>query len=261
MESTSQSMNLKHGIHALAGGKGIPVILLPGWPETADAYSEIFSFIAEHYQTFAVDPPGIGDSAPSSSGCDTGIISKILEESIRPFVSEPYHLVGHDVGGWIAYAWAAQFPERVRSLNLLDCAVPGWASQPLFPLPYQVNLKLWQFSFNMLPELPEVLTQGRERELLNWLFDRKADHPQKITEAKRDRYVECYSRPGAMSHGFEYYRSCELSASQNLDLGKKKLQMPVLALGGKSGMSDDLRKLMEPRLMCRVVQSTTVGTV
>jgi pimeloyl-ACP methyl ester carboxylesterase len=86
----------------------------------------------------------------------------------------PYHLVGHDIGAWIAYAWAAQFPDRLKSLTLLDASVPGCSAPREFPLPYEANIKLWQFSFNALPELPEILTQGRESDfILSALFGAK----------------------------------------------------------------------------------------
>ena len=104
---------------------------------------------------------------------------------------------------------------------------------------------MWQFSFNVLPELSEVLTNGRERELFNWLFDHKATHPERLTRARRDRYVECYTRAGGMSQGFAYYRSAALSASQNVAFGKTKLQMPVLALGGQGGLGSNMRKGLE----------------
>ncbi|KAI9745009.1 MAG: hypothetical protein M1818_001287 [Claussenomyces sp. TS43310] len=245
MTATWQSKTLLHGIHVLTGGQGIPIVLLPGWPQTAEAYSEIFPLLSQHYQVWAIDPPGLGDSAASTHGYDTQNISRILKESLEEAIQEPYHLVGHDVGAWIAYAWAAQYPGPVKSLTVLDSAIPGKAPPLSFPLPEQANLKLWQFSFNKLPELPEALTQGRERVLLDWLFDRKAQHPDRITAAKRDRYVECYSRPGSMSNGFAYYRSVSTSASQNAVLAEKTLQMPVLALGGQGGVGENLKTSME----------------
>ncbi len=247
MNTIWQTKTLLHGVHAFVGGEGIPIILLPGWPQTAEAYAEIFPSLSKHHQVWAIDPVGLGDSAPSTPGSyDTKTISKVLEEAIRTVVSEPYHLVGHDIGAWIAYAWAAQFPNSIRSLTVLDSAIPGLAPPISYPLPKEVNYKLWQFSFNSLPDLPEILTQGRERELLNWLFDHKAVHPDRISQAKRDRYIECYSRPGGMSHGFEYYRSVSESATQNVAFASgKKLQMPVLALGGSGGIGGVLRVSIE----------------
>jgi pimeloyl-ACP methyl ester carboxylesterase len=239
------SEELNQGIHALTGGAGPTVVLIPGWPETAEAYGEVFPFLEKSHSIICVDPPGIGDSAPSSGGYDTGTISKLLEVSLQPRAEEPFHLVGHDVGAWIAYAWAAQFPDRVRSLVLLDSALPGLVPPQAFPLPFEVNVKLWQLSFNSLPELPEILTKGRERELFDWLFRNKAKYPERVSIANRNRYVASYARPGAMSNGFAYYRAAALSASQNREFGKRKLQMPVLALGGRNAMGDNLRSSME----------------
>ena len=245
MTQTVQTLTLGNGVHALAAGSGTPVVLLPGWPETAEAYSEVLPALAERHHVLAIDPPGLGESSESTGGYDTGSISKQLEDALRSFTPEPIHLVSHDVGAWIAYAWAAQFPERIRSLTLLDSALPGLAPPLSFPLPPEVNVKLWQFSFNTLLDLPEVLTEGRERQLFEWLFQHKAQHPERLSQAKRDRYVECYSRPGAMSRGFAYYRAAAKSASQNIEFSNIKLQMPVLALGGKSGVGDRLRLSME----------------
>ena len=246
MTQTSQLMTLGNGSHALVAGSGTPVVLVPGWPESARAYDEVLPFLAARHHVLAVDPPGLGDSVESTQGYDTGSISRQLEDAVRSFMPQPIHLVSHDVGAWIAYAWAAQFPERIRSLTLLDSALPGLAPPQSFPLPPEVNVKLWQLCFNTLPELPEVLTQGRERELFEWLIQHKAQHPERITPAKRDHYVESYSKPGAMSRGFAYYRDAAKSSLQNIEFAKTKLEMPVLALGGEIGMGDRLLKSMEP---------------
>ncbi len=245
MIHNQQRLILGEGIHAITAGSGTTVVLLPGWPETAEAYNQVFPALISRYRVLAVDPPGLGDSAPSVQGTDTSAIGNLLEASIKNAAPDPFHLVGHDVGAWIAYAWAAQFPQRIKSLTLLDSALPGLAPPQSFPLPYELNVKLWQFSFNTLPDLPEVLTQGRERELFEWLFKHKAQHPERLSQANHDRYVECYARPGGMSNGFAYYRAAATSARQNLEFSKTKLQMPVLALGGETGTGDRLRKSME----------------
>jgi pimeloyl-ACP methyl ester carboxylesterase len=160
-------------------------------------------------------------------------------------ISIPYHLVGHDVGAWIAYAWATKFPAFLKNLTVLDSAIPASLPAMPFPMPYETNLKLWQFSFNRLPELPEILTKEKERELLEWLFNLKAVHPERITKAKRDRYVDCYSRSGAMSNWFAYYHAFDTSAEQNRVLSQKKLNMLVIALRGQGAVGKNLLVSME----------------
>lgn len=105
-----QVTRLLHGVRAIVGGQGPPLILIPGWPQTAEAFSDIFEPLSKHYQFFALDPPGLGDSLPPLNGYDTANVSKVMAEAIHDILKErSYHLVGHDVGGWIAYPWAAQF--------------------------------------------------------------------------------------------------------------------------------------------------------
>lgn len=245
MKASWDSKKFARGIRALVGGSGTTVVLLSGWPQTAEAYGDVFQLLAERHKVLAVNPPGLGESSPSSAGYDTATISGILEGSLSPEAGETYHLVGHDIGAWIAYAWASQYPAKLKSLSLLDATIPGLVPPRAFPLPFDVNVKLWQFSFNALPDLPEILTQGRERELFDWLFLNKAAHPERITQANRDRYVDCYARPGAMAQGFAYYRAVAQSVVQNVGFGKTRLPMPVLALGGRSGSGDQLLRSME----------------
>lgn len=117
---------------------------------------------------------------------------------------------------------------------------------------------MWQFSFNALPDLPEILTNGKERELLNWLFDVKALHPEKITEEMREEYVKAYQKDGAMSRGFAYYRAVAKSTVQNREFAAKgKLEMPVLALGGSGAVGKGLVGMVTP--LAADVQGGEVG--
>ena len=108
MDSSVQSQTLENHIHALAGGNGSLVVLLPGWPETAEAYGDIFSSLASRHRLLVLDPPGLGDSAPSSEGYDTAHISRVLAEAVQGVAEDGYHLVGHDV---------APIPGQRSSLN------------------------------------------------------------------------------------------------------------------------------------------------
>jgi len=45
------------------------------------------------------------------------------------------------------------------------------------------NVKTWHLAFNRLDDLPEILLQARDRELLTWLFRAKSTRPWTITPA------------------------------------------------------------------------------
>jgi pimeloyl-ACP methyl ester carboxylesterase len=253
MAQNYKSTTLANGVHALTTTSPSldleTIILLPGWPQTASAYLPIFPLLSPHYNLITLDPPGLGDSSPSPSTYDTGTISSILHSSIQSFLPKDtkYHLVGHDIGAWIAYTWAAQFPSSIKSLTILDSAIPGYGPPLQYPLPETVNVKMWQFSFNALPNLPEILTKGKEGELLNWLFDVKAVHPERILKEMREHYVAAYEKEGAMSRGFAYYRAVAKSAVQNKEFAARgKLEMPILALGGSMAVGKALVGMVSP---------------
>ena len=104
----------------------------------------------------------------------------------------------------------------------------------MFPLCPLLVLKTaaWWFSFHQTPDIPEMLTAGKEREYLSWFY-RHAYNPEAITQADIDKYVSKYSAPGGMHAGFEYYRAFPTTLEQNKDHANVKLTMPVLALGGE----------------------------
>jgi len=76
--------------------------------------------------------------------------------------------------------------------------------------------------------------QGRERDYLGWFYREFCWQRDAITPADVDEYVRCYSRPGAMRSGFEYYRAIPQDREDNRRLLESgfRLAMPVLALGG-----------------------------
>jgi len=256
---------LRNGIHALVGGNsndGAPIVCMSGWPQTAEAFLEVLPLLGASHRVLVLDLPGLGASAPSSQGYSTLAISTLLADAVSSELgaSTQYHLVGHDVGAWVAYSWAASQTHgpSLLSVTLIDSVIPGLATLPEYPLPDAPNIKLWQFSFNRLPDLPELLTQGRERELLDWLFDRKSAHPERITRAKRDRYVACYARPGGMAAGFAYYRAIPESMAQNRQVAAaRKLEVPVLAIGGAQAAGEIMRSTLE--LTARVEESRYVA--
>jgi hypothetical protein len=84
----------------------------------------------------------------------------------------------------------------------------------------------------MVPDVPEMLVQGHEREYLTWFY-RYSCNPSAITKEDIDEYVSHYSAPGGMRAGFEYYKALPEDIKQNEQYSKVKLPMPVLFLGGE----------------------------
>jgi pimeloyl-ACP methyl ester carboxylesterase len=167
---------------------------------------------------------------------DTGAVADLLAAAVAGAGVSRFTLVGHDVGTWVAYAWATRQPQGIERLCLTEAAPPGLMPDSAFGIANAP--RVFQFYFNAVEELPELLTRGREREFLGWLFRTKSVVQGAITAADLDEYVRRYSAPGRMSAGFEYYRAVPTSAQQNIRASAPC--MSILALGGEGSLGDKL---------------------
>lgn len=219
-------------LHYVTAGTGDTVVLVPGWPETWYAWRKVIPILSQRYRVIAIDPRGIGESDRPQSGYDTQTAAKDVKGLIDQLGIKQIFLVGHDVGTWISYAYAAAYPQTVRRLVVLDAAIPGVTPAESFQLSTQSIPKTFQFYFHAVPDLPEELTAGRERQYLSWFFRTKAVRQNAIAPEDVNEYVRRYSAPGAMRAGFEYYRAVPADITQNQQSIKTKLSMPVLAIGG-----------------------------
>jgi pimeloyl-ACP methyl ester carboxylesterase len=213
--------------HYISGGSGDVVVLLHGWPQTWFEWRDVMPDLAKRYRVIAADLPGLGDSAEAAS-----YDKKSLAQHLRRLMAElkitSFHLVGHDMGGIVAYAYARQFPGDLKSVVLVDTPIPGLTGWDGL----RSQWPRWHFAFHNLPDLPEALVSGRERIYLNWFFQTLAYNKTVFSDARVDRYVQAYSRPSTLHAGFEYYRAFEKDAADNEDHATAKVSIPVLSIGG-----------------------------
>ena len=161
-------------------------------------------------------------------------------------IVSPIHIVGHDIGGMIAYALASLYPERVASVVWGECPLPGTAV-------YQENrtgraVQQFHFIFHSVLNLPEALVAGRERIYLNHFFSKLIYNTAAISSEVLDHYAECYSQPGAMRCAFELYRAFETDAEENQERLRQfgKCKVPAMALSGeKSAHKSEAFKMFQ----------------
>ena len=232
-------------LHCVEAGCGEPVLLLPGWPQTWYAWCHVIPILTTAgRRVIVLDPRGLGESDKPACGYDLDTVAA----DVRGFVEQMgltgpngLDIVSHDVGSWIAYAFASAYPADVHRLVLSEMTVqrPDAAR----PLPDdKANIATWHFGFNRLVGLPEVLVDGRERLFLDWLFDNKSRYPGAIDEAAREHYARNFAAPGAAQAGFNYYRA--LLSPDGLRRTAERLQapltMPLLTIGAEDGVGTRL---------------------
>ena len=219
-------------IYYRIGGRGPAVLLLHGYGDTGQMWAAFAPMLARTHTVIVPDLPGLGNSRPESPNAeyDMASVARSIHSLMQELNVRREAIVGHDIGLMVAYAYAAQFRSDVTKLALMDAPIPGVG-------PWQTVLLLpgtWHFHF--YGKYAEQLTAGRERIYLDWLWDRFAFHPERITNAERAVIAASYAQPGNMRVGFSYFKGFDTDAAADVTFAKTPLRIPVLAMGGEKSM-------------------------
>jgi pimeloyl-ACP methyl ester carboxylesterase len=234
-----------HGIrmHFVQGGNpnGCVVVLLAGFPQSWFAWRKVMPILGETFRVIAVDLPGQGDSDRPLDGYDTKTSAYYVKELLeRQGIGQAF-VAGHDVGAWVAFPLAAGASEMVQRVALLDAGIPGVTLPDALPIASDRALRTWHFAFHSIPDLPETLITGRERQYVEWHLRRKSANPDSFTEEDLDEYTRVLVKDGGLRATLNFYRSVGVSAQQNRKLCEEgKLQMPLLAVNADQGSIVDM---------------------
>jgi pimeloyl-ACP methyl ester carboxylesterase len=185
-------------LHYVRGGTGSAVILLHGFPEDWYAYHRVMPRLAKQFTVVAVDLRGIGGSAATPGGYDALNMAEDVHQLAEHLHLEHVYVVGHDIGGMVAYAFARRYPENCRGAMLLDAPVPGLGSWD----GVKANPITWHIHFQQTPDLPEQLIAGREAIYLRHFLDRDT-----FSDADVARYARAYAAPEHLRALLEMYRA------------------------------------------------------
>ena len=226
-------------LHAVTGGQGPPLLLVHGWPQTWYAWRMLMPALARDFQVVAVDQRGIGLSDKPPDGYDTGTLASDLVGLMEALGHRRFAVYGTDVGMPIAYALAADHPERLERLVVSEAPLPGVTPSPPLFLPPPLNARLWHLAFNQLPaEVNERLVRGREGIFFGPEFDASAG-TNKLPEDAVKYYIDTLaSDPDALRGSFGFYRAIPTTTAQNQQRKEQRLTMPVLAIGGAESSGD-----------------------
>ncbi|MEA2863893.1 MAG: hypothetical protein QOC84_1849 [Bradyrhizobium sp.] len=215
-------------LHYLAAGQGDPVVLLHGYAETSHMWLPLIQKLADRHTVIAPDLRGFGESSAPADGYTKAALARDIHALVKSLNYDRVRLAGHDIGLMVAYAYAAQYPDEVDRLVLMEAFLPGvgdWNSVFLLR-------DLWHFHF--YGKTPLALVTGRERIYLDHFWDDFAADPKRsVPEQDREFYAKAYAQPGHMAAGMEVFRAFPRDAEDFAGFAKTKLTMPLLVLSGE----------------------------
>jgi pimeloyl-ACP methyl ester carboxylesterase len=148
-------------LHYLMSGKGDPLVLLHGYPQSWYEWRHVMPALAKNYAVVAPDLRGFGDSSKPITGYDGKTIAEDIYQLMTQLGFNKIFLAAHNVGSQPAFSYTAERPNKVTKLVIMDFAYPGF-----LPPAFDQNGPWW-FSFYQQQDIPELLIQGHEREYIS----------------------------------------------------------------------------------------------
>ncbi len=161
----TQRLHLSNGKHLriFRSGNGPPIVLLHGYPENLQIWSQVAPLLADHFEVIAFDWPGMGYSDEWPGGTTPQLLARrllLILDELR--VSRPT-VLGLDMGGQPALAFAAMYSDRIQRLIVMNSLVFG-DEQTSWEIRW-----LRKFGFNrfVLRTLPGLIFRRAERTFLS----------------------------------------------------------------------------------------------
>ena len=218
-----------------AGHGGVPIVLLHGWPQTSWAWRRVTPLLSPVCDVAVPDLPGFGHSSKPEGGFDKKTIARRLRDFVQAVGLSRIALVGHDLGGHVAYAYAAQWPQEVSHLVFIESSLPSFGQEEAMDVSKGGS---WHFGFNMAGDISEELVRGREYLFVDHMMRREKVglfNPNAVSKDDIEHYARALAQPGALRSSFSYYRTLPIDRGDNRIWGQTPLAMPVLAVGAAWG--------------------------
>jgi pimeloyl-ACP methyl ester carboxylesterase len=214
----------------VAGEAGAPlVLLLHGFPQSRHAWrAQLPALAAAGYRAVAPDQRGYSPGVrPAPSDLAAYAIDRLVADVVEiadaaGAAGAPFHLVGHDWGGQVAWTLAARHPERLRTLAVLSRPHPA-----AFRRAFEANADGQQDRSRhhrafLDPDTAGLLLADGARRL------RRALAEQFVPDAAIDAYLSVLGAPEALEAALAWYRAAGLLARHELGA----VRVPTLFVWG-----------------------------
>ncbi|MET7996115.1 alpha/beta hydrolase [Amycolatopsis sp. NPDC005232] len=227
----TEQLTITVGTHhhsALAAGpeSGELVLLLHGWAEFADSWTtELAALGAAGYRAVAVDQRGYASGARPLD-VDQYSVRHLITDVIAfaaALGSDRFHLVAHDWGGMVGWAFASAHPDQLRSLTILTTPHPAALHRAATDDTRQFRDLGYVRFFRHLDGRAEASLLADDAAELRAAYGDRV--PAELVERNITRLTE----PGALTATLNWYRG---PAASEFDIPAGRISVPTLYLWG-----------------------------
>ena len=221
-------------------GKGPPLLLLHGFPETHVAWFQIAPLLEDGFTLIMADLPGYGDSTITTHGGDERYTKRNMARQLVAFMEnlgyQQFYLAGHDRGARVAFRLCLDFPHHVQKVVMLDII-------PTADIAERLNFKLasslgnWWLMGQPSP-LPETLFETTHEFYLEHILNSWSGGKAFFGSLARSEYSRCFGNAASRRAIFAEYRmgnTLDLEDEQQSREKGEKVICPLLILWSSDG--------------------------
>ena len=122
-------------LNVLEAGRGKPLVLIPGWSQTAAQFRRQLEGLSDHYRVIAIDMRGHGDSDKPAHGYRIQRLAQDVRQALVAMDLQDVTILGHSMGCSVLWCYFDLFgAERVSKFVFCDeppmlTADPTWTAQ------------------------------------------------------------------------------------------------------------------------------------
>ena len=201
-------------LHYVEQGKGQLILFLHGFPEFWYSWKDLLTDFGRDHHAVALDMRGYNLSAKPEP-VDAYRVPIIVED-VRALAEKlrvkKFILVGHDWGGVIAWAFAAQHPEMLDKLVIINAPHPTVFSRELANNPAQQKASAY-FNLFTSPQAEQVLSANNYAGMMQAFGSA-------LNEEDRKMYLAAWNQPGGLTGGLNFYRAAQLHSPAGAPAGE-----------------------------------------
>jgi len=260
-------------LHYVSVGQGKLIMFVHGFPEFWYEWEKQLVEFGQDYQAVAPDMRGYNLSSKPAD-VEKYHVQNLIED-LRALAEHLGHdkfiMVAHDWGGAVAWSAAIRYPELLEKLIIINSPHPAVFARELLNNPDQQKASQYMLMLRSA-EAERVLSENNFARLTDVLV--QFGSKWEMTDEKRQKYIEAWSQPGALTGSLNYYRasplypptskSVEEQISSILNLPKEMfaVKVPTLVIWGEedrallTGNLDGLEEYIEDLRVKRIPDGT-----
>lgn len=228
-------------MHYMRGGEGSPVVMIHGFPQSWVEWRQQMVPLSKTHTVIAVDLRGTGNSQVTSTGYHAAQLAKDVHQLLVQLgLNNGVQVVAHDIGIWVAYAYAAQWPSEVVSMAVMEGPIPD-DNVYNFPVLNADPDKpaVWHYGMFQM-SLAEHLIAGHERVFIeDMITEYLVGNKSPFTASDYDFYAHYLKEPGRTTAWMNVYRQLHTNIRDTKEFSARgKLKMPILAVGGQDSLDE-----------------------